>query len=184
MSLRWFRVPWILSCTHTDSCLLLHLGRLGQVLAVSFLPGSTFPVVNFVTTVFDLFNDEGLLLAASGLFKMVALNSLVESQCNDRPTSPQIDMEIDLGRYHLKSVNTFFEVVDGDCRDKSLVRFFEMTSILRSHGFACCPLAYRLGDKKSGYPDDAIVFENLHRLGYCIVYRGRVLKKDRSSWGR
>ena len=133
---------------------------------MSFLPGSTFPVVNFVTTVFDQFNDEGLLLAASGLFKMVALNSLVESQCNDRPTSPQIDMEIDLGWYHLKSVNTFFEVVDGDCRDKSLVRFFEMTSILRSHGFACSPLAYRLGDKKSGY--DAIVFENLHRLGYCI----------------
>ena len=99
---------------------------------------------------------------------MVALNSQVESQCNDRPTGPKIEMEIDLDRYHLKSVNNFFEVVDGDYRDKSLVRFFEMTSILRSHSFACCPLAYRVGDKESGYPDDAIVFENLHRLGYCI----------------
>ena len=81
---------------HTDSFLLLHLGRLGQVLAVSFLPDSTFPVVNFVTSVFDLFNEEGLLLAASGLCKMVDLNSEVESKCNDSPTFQQIEMEIGL----------------------------------------------------------------------------------------
>ena len=64
-------------------------------------------------------------------------------------------MEIDLDRYYLKSVNTLFEIVDGDFLDKSLVRFFEMTIMVRSHELTI------------GTPDDAIVFDNLHRL---LVY--------------
>lgn len=44
-------------------------GRLAQILAVYFLPATTFPVVCFVTTVLDLFDKAGLALAATALEK-------------------------------------------------------------------------------------------------------------------
>ena len=46
-------------------------GQLLQVSAVFFLCESTFPVVCFLTTVLDLFNDRGLDIAATALSKML-----------------------------------------------------------------------------------------------------------------
>ena len=99
---------------------------------------------------------------------MIEYNSRVEGRCSDEPTNQELAMELNTEEYYLKSVNDFFEVLDGENQDKSLVRFFEITKVLRDCDYACCPLAYRLGDKYTDYPQDAIVFENLHYQGYRI----------------
>lgn len=114
---------------------------------------------------FDLFDNGGIILAASALCKMIDHLRTIEARCNDRPSLEESpDMFLDLDKYHLKPVSQFFSLYGQQKVDKSLARFFEITKThLEETGLACCPLAYRIGDKLG---EDAIVFKKLS--GYSI----------------
>ena len=152
-------------------------GRLLQVSAVYFLRESTFPVVCFLTTVLDLFDDRGLDIAATALSKMLLhcdsiteKLTILEGQPQSRNTSPE--MELNLSVYFIKPLSKFCPILGVDRMNESVARVFTLTSVLQGSHFACPPLAYRLHDTTT--PDtnyiaeDVLVFEKL--VGFQIGF--------------
>lgn len=152
-------------------------GRLLQVSAVYFLPQSTFPVVCFLTTVLDLFDDQGLNLAATALSKMLAHCDGTTQRLTDLggqllSQNASLTMELNLSVYFTKPLSRFCPIL-GDSRvNESVARLFTLTSVLRGRRFACPPLAYRLqdttNDGTSSIGEDVIVFEKL--VGFQIGF--------------
>lgn len=145
-------------------------GRLVQVLAVYSLPETTFPVVCFLTTVYltCLIRLAWPWLLQRALDKMILHCKSVDVLCSAaKPLQETPPMSLDTDRYHIKKINDFFSSCGDGMVDESVSRFFTLTSELSDANFACCPLAYRLGDPNSSLTQDVIVFENLsdYRIG-------------------
>ena len=153
-------------------------GRLLQVSAVYFLRQSTFPVVCFLTTVLDLFDDRGLDIAAIALSKWLLFHcdsiteklTILEGQLLSPKTSPE--MELNLSVYFIKPLSKFCPILGVNRMNESVARVFTLTSVLQGSHFACPPLAYRLHDTTT--PDtnyiaeDVLVFEKL--VGFQIGF--------------
>jgi len=161
-------------------------GRLLQVSAVYFLRQTTFPVVCFLTTVLDLFDDRGLDVAATALSKMLVhsdgiTQALTNLQRQPRSQKPSLDMDLNLSVYFIKPLIRFCSILGIDRMNESVARFFTLTSVLRGCSFACPPLAYRLQDTTmdgtSYIREDVIVFEKL--IGFQIGFPADAVERQK-----
>ena len=162
-------------------------GRLVEVLAVYFLPRSTFPVVCFLTPILDLFDESGLNCAATALSKMLAHCNNITKRLSALQESQQLEaetiMELNLLVYFVKPLSNFCSILGQDRLDESIARVFQLTSTLHGCSYACPPLAYRLRDTTNvgaesvSFTEDVLVFERL--VGFHIGFPSDVAERTK-----